>query len=312
MTKEFLLALTGALFISNASAQANVPHSGSINQIVRSPGPVIGVDERSVFAGSRSSNPGRVTVKAGNGLGVTSSVSVDEPHAQLHAYLDFFQPNSSVAGTILQSIGSLGAYSEFRGASNGASGAVPVTFQMSFHGSISPAQGTAASLSLSGGVSVSIANDLFGSPVETDTAVLSFSDIAGQLQILHTTDQQLGNGAVDHGFAGAQWNVNSQNLANLDGTVTVTTLVRPGQFVIVQNGLSALAVLAAAPSAGTVDASNTANIKIFTPTGYSFDTASDSLFRYAVVAVPEPQTFQLLACGLAALLFYRRANSRRK
>ncbi len=297
--------LAPVILLAHISASAAVPESGSVNQILRSPGFADGSTELLRFAGSKASNPNLAPIQLSNGISLKSSVSVDEPNAQLRAYLDYSLPTPIPSAPYLQAFGSLGAYSVFHGPSASSTEAVPITFELSFHGKISSILPGNASLNLAGGVSLDIRNSLDGDTLERDTVVLSFLQTSGQVQVLQTTDQELNNGPVNHSFAGAHVNPLSTSPGNILGIVSLTTLVKPGQWIILQNGLLSAASVSS-QSGGTIDALNTASAKVYVPSGYSFDTTAESLFSHAVVAVPEPQSYLLFGIGFGLLAFYRR------
>lgn len=259
-------------------------------------------------------------MKLANGLSSITSVSVDEAQGRLHAYTSFDLPTTVAGYSTIESLGILGGYSVFHGPNSLGSAAVPVTFEMSIHGAFGPVSANPATVTLFGELDLQIANTFAGGAVEADISMLSLGRNSGAVTVTQKKTQQINNGpAVD--FAGAAPTVLSTAENNLQGVVRVTTLIKPGQYVSVSNGLGALAMPAytllptlpiqfvSLPSSGSVDASNTANVRIYVPYGYGFDTSGPSLFSTTVTSVPEPAQGLLLVAGLAALcLRVRRAH----
>ncbi len=270
-------------------------------------------------------NPGRASISTNSGYDSITSIRVDSSAGVIRGYAEYnlgqdrtYSNIDEVGGSSVAGI--LSANTFLQGSDNALPGAIDVTVEMEFDGSFTAING-APTLSLIGDLSATTIGSY--SPLEGNIyqSVLIFTSTAlnSPTDSVTTTfsgvESALGGGATTD-YSGASADITASTMNDLNAILRLTFPLALGDAFMLNgmvtgiagpepdpadvdltNGVSVLA------SAGIVDFSNTARMRIFLPDGYSLG-GGDPLFDNIVnpTVVPIPASIWLMISGLFSLL----------
>ncbi len=335
MKRSTLIAGTVAAYLCTFLISVNAHAAGTAT---RSPINVVGdTDVVSVTDGSIIDlNPGRVSVSTNSGYNSTTSIRVDSNAGVIRGYAEYDLGQNRTYATVEEvggstAFGILSLDTFLVGSSNdpAAADTVDVTIEMAFDGSFTANNG-APSLLLIGDLNATTLST--GLPVSGNIyqSLLSFTstELNSPADPVTTTfsgvqSSLFGGASID--YAGASAEVLGSSMNDLNAILRLTFPLALGDSFILNGIVTGIAGPAPDPadvdftdgisvlaSAGIVDFSNTARMRIFLPDGYSLG-GGDPLLDNIVnpTTVPVPAALWLMLSGLISLLSIKTVGRKR-
>ncbi|AEF98612.1 VPLPA-CTERM sorting domain-containing protein [Methylomonas methanica] len=278
-------------------------------------------------------NPNRDgVVSASTGLNTVTSVKVDTSHGDIHGYAEYALGQDFVYPTLndveaAAATGVLTLNTFLVGPANpNLPTTVDITVQLDVHGSFTIDNG-APTLLLISDLAATTFNPvlpLTGSIYQSNLNFISsaLQDANNPVESIFGSSVSPLGGGESKDYAGASANILAAELNNLDAVLNLTFPVTIGDTIVFSAVVSGSASpepdaqnndtdvttdIAVLSSAGAVDFSNTANLRVFLPEGYSLG-GDDPLLNNIVstTPVPLPAAVWLMAGGIALIFPVRR------